>query len=358
MSTLFDPLSVGALSLRNRIVMAPMARSRADAAGRVGPMTATYYAQRASAGMIISEGIFPSVDGKGYVRTPGLTDDAQERSWRAVTRAVHDRGGRIVAQLMHAGRISHPSFMPGGVAPVAPSAVRPQGSAYTAAGPQPFETPRALEIHEIPGIVEAHRLATERAFRAGFDAVELHAASGYLSEQFLSSSTNLRTDAYGGSIAARARFVLELLEAIVSVRGADRVGLKIAPELGFNDVADATPEETYLYLAGAASRLGVAYLHIVRTPAATDYPSLLRPRFGGALLLGGGLTHETAADAIETGAVDAAVFGAPFIANPDLPDRLARGHSLATADRATFYSEGPRGYIDYPAADAGEAAVR
>lgn len=269
MTNLFDPLDLGALRLPNRIVMAPMTRSRADDLGRVGALTAIYYAQRASAGLIISEGIFPVAMGKGYIRTPGLAEDAQAEAWRAVTRSVHARGGRIFAQLMHSGRISSPSFLPGRATPVAPSAVRSNGSSYTDEGMLPHVTPRALELEEIPEVIEGYLRAAERALAAGFDGVELHAASGYLPEQFLSSSTNLREDAYGGSIEHRARFVLEALDALVSAAGADRVGLKIAPEMGFNDISDATPVETYTHLVDAIAPRRLAYLHVASF-SATD----------------------------------------------------------------------------------------
>lgn len=348
MTTLFDPLTLGALTLPSRIVMAPMTRSRADDLGRVSAITATYYAQRAGAGLIVTEGIFPSAMGKGYVRTPGLADDEQARAWSAVTDAVHARGGRIVAQLMHAGRISDPSFLPGGAIPVAPSAVQPRGASYTDEGPKPFVTPRALEADEIRGVIDDYRRAAERAFAAGFDGVELHAASGYLPEQFLSSSTNLRQDAYGGSIAGRARFTLEVLSALASVGGPERVGIKISPEMRFNDVVDATPVETYSHLVQALSPLGLAYLHVGGHEAAVDYHALLRPLFRGPYLAGVGFTRERAERMLASGGADAVVFGAPFISNPDLPERLRRHAPLAPADRATFYTPGPRGYIDYP----------
>lgn len=345
MTTLFDPLELGEIHLPNRIVMAPMTRSRADDRGRVGPLTATYYAQRASAGLIITEGIFPSAMGKGYIRTPGLADDAQLEAWRAVTRAVRPRG-RIFAQLMHCGRISDPSFLPDGATPVAPSAVRANGSSYTDEGLRPHVRPRALELDEIPGVIDSYRRAAERALAAGFDGVELHVASGYLPEQFLSSGTNLRDDAYGGSLAKRARFVLETLDVLIATAGAGRVGLKIAPELGFNDIVDASPVETYAYLVDALSVRRPAYLHVTST-GATDYHALLRPRFLGAYFAGGGFTRERAIRTIARGDADAIVFGTPFIANPDLPERLRRDAALAEPDRSTFYSPGAAGYVDY-----------
>jgi len=348
MTNLFNPLALGALHLSNRVVMAPMTRSRADDLGRVGPLTATYYEQRASAGLIISEGIFPEAMGKGYVRTPGLADDAQVEAWRPVTQAVRSRGGRIFAQLMHAGRISDPLFLPGHATPIAPSAVQPKGSSYTDEGMRPHITPRALETEEIAGVIEGYRRATERALAAGFDGVELHAASGYLPEQFLSSNTNLRGDAYGGSIANRARFILETLDAMVSVAGRDRVGIKIAPGMNFNDIAEATPVETYTYLVDAIAPRRLAYLHVA-VLGKTDYHALLRPRFQGAYLAGGGFTLERAEETLARGGADAIVFGAPYIANPDLPERFRLRAPLAMPDRSTFYAGGAQGYVDYPA---------
>lgn len=347
---LFQPLRLGDMTLPSRIVMAPMTRSRADDDGVQPEIAATYYGQRADAGLILTEGIYPSDMGKGYVRTPGLHSAAQVAAWRKVTKAVHDNGGRIFAQIMHTGRVAVPAFLPGGALPVAPSAVRADGQAYTDQGMQPMVTPRALETSEIAGVIDAYRHATQSALDAGFDGVELHAASGYLPEQFLSSKTNRRTDAYGGSIVNRARFVVEVLEAMASVAGAGRVGIKISPEMNFNDISDDTPQETYSHLVKQIAPMGLAYLHVALFGAKTDYHGLLRPLFKGAYLAGGGFTGKTAEEALAKGRADAIVFGAAFIANPDLPKRLARGVALAEPDKATFYAPGPHGYIDYPAA--------
>lgn len=347
-SHLFAPVKAGAYILPNRIVMAPMTRSRANDGGVPGDLAAAYYAQRASAGLIISEGTFPSAMGKGYVRTPGIETDAQVAAWRRVAEAVHAHGGRIFMQIMHAGRISHPLHLPGGALPVAPSAVRPAGQSYTQEGLKPHVTPRALETREIPGVVAEYARAAQRALAAGFDGVELHAASGYLPEQFLSSRTNRRTDAYGGSPANRVRFVLDVLEAMIGAAGADRVGIKIAPELGFNDIADDTPQETYAYLVQSLNALGLAYLHVVQASPGTDYHALLRPLFTGAYFAGGGLTQAAAESLIADGRADAAVFGKLFLANPDLPQRLLRNARLNAPDPDTFYTPGPAGYIDYP----------
>jgi len=349
MNTLFTSVRIGANSLANRIVMAPMTRSRADDAGVPGELVARYYSQRATAGLIITEGVFPSAPGKGYVRTPGIHNGAQIAAWRQVTDAVHARGGKIFVQLMHSGRISHPSLQPGGAIPLAPSAIRPAGQLWTEQGQQDFVTPRAMTSADIAATIEEYRLATRNALAAGFDGVELHAASGYLPEQFLSSGSNQRTDNYGGSVANRVRFVREVLAAMAAEAGGERVGLKISPEMNFNDVRDDHPQETYTALVDAIAGLDLAYLHVTLFGAQTDYHALLRPRFHGAYLIGGGLDRDKAEALLAAGAADAVVFGSSFIANPDLPARLRQGAALAQADRASFYSPGPAGYTDYPA---------
>ena len=350
MNPLDEPTRLGRYTLRNRLVMAPMTRSRADdASGVPSPLAAQYYAQRAEAGLIITEGTFPSPMGKGYVRTPGIHSSAQIEGWKRVTEAVHAKGGLIFLQLMHCGRISHPSLLPAHASPVAPSAIAANGKVFTAAGPQDFVVPRALETVEIPQIVEAHRRATRDALDAGFDGVELHAASGYLAEQFLSSGTNQRTDRYGGSLVNRARFVLEVLGAMADEAGGDRVGVKIAPEMGFNSVSDDAPQETYRYLVEQLAPLGLAYLHLSRTASNVDYRALLRPLFDGALLYGGGLDKARAQAVITQGEADATVFGSLYLANPDLVQRFMTDDApLNTPERDTFYSAGPNGYVDYP----------
>jgi N-ethylmaleimide reductase len=334
--------------------MAPMTRSRADDEGVVGDMTVAYYAQRASAGLIVSEGVFPSAMGKGYVHTPGIETDAQVAGWRKVTEAVHARGGRIFMQLMHAGRVSHPSLL-NGAAPVAPSAIKPAGQAWTPVGQVDFVTPRARGVDEIAGVVDDYRQATRRAIAAGFDGVELHGASGYLPEQFLSSGSNQRQDRYGGAVQNRARFIFEVLAAMVAEAGADRVGIKISPEMNFNSITDAAPQETYGYLVDQLCGVGLAYLHVALFGAKFDYHALLRPRFDGAYLIGGGLTQETARALLVEGKADATVFGASFLANPDLPERFRVGAALNTPDRSTFFAPPTaKGYIDYPALEPAE----
>jgi len=349
MNPLFTTTPLGRYTLRNRLVMAPMTRSRADdATGAVGNDTVTYYAQRADAGLIISEGSFPSAMGKGYVRTPGINSEAQIAAWRLVTDAVHQRGGRIFLQLMHAGRISHSSVLPDGAAPVAPSAIRHDGQVFTATGLQDLSMPRALETSEIAGVIAEYRLATRNALAAGFDGVELHAASGYLPEQFLSSGTNQRVDQYGGSLANRTRFILEVLAATVAEAGGDRVGIKLAPEMGFNGVVDAAPQETFRYLVEQLAPLNLAYLHVAVMKPGFDYHAMLRPLFKGAYLRGGGLDKAGAETLVANGSIDAAVFGALFLANPDLPQRFASDAPLNAPHRETFFSPGPQGYTDYP----------
>ena len=273
---------------------------------------------------------------------------ADRRVEAHITDAVHARGGLIFLQLMHTGRISHPSLLPAGATPVAPSAIAAEGQVYTATGSQDFVVPRTLDTGEIAGVVDEYRRATRHALQAGFDGVELHAASGYLPEQFLSSGTNRRKDRYGGSPESRARFIIEVLTAMTDRAGSDRTGIKISPEMGFNSVTDAAPQETYRYLVQRLSMLRLAYLHLARTRSAFDYRALARPLFNGPLLLGGGLDRDRAASLIAQRAADAAVFGSLYLANPDLLQRFAAGAPLNAPDRETFYSDGPRGYVDYP----------
>jgi N-ethylmaleimide reductase len=361
MNQLFTPVRIGSHTLRNRLVMSPMTRSRADdVTGVPSDSAALYYGQRADAGLIVTEGTFPSPMGKGYVRTPGIYSDDQVQGWKAVTQAVHAKGGLIFLQLMHTGRISHPSMLPGHVTPVAPSAIQPKGTVFTATGPQPMETPRALATDEIAGVIDEFRLATRRALEAGFDGVELHAASGYLPEQFLSSETNQRTDRYGGSLENRARFIIEVLSAMIAEAGSDRVGIKISPEMNFNDVKDAAPQETYEYLVRQLAPLNLAYLHLaVQAKVEFDYSGVLRPLFKGAFLQGGGLTQEKAETLIVGQRAEAAVFGSLYLANPDLVQRFQLGAPLNKPERETFYSAGPQGYIDYPTVDvSANRAVR
>jgi N-ethylmaleimide reductase len=356
MNCLFTPVQVGRYLLSNRIIMAPMTRSRSDDAGVPSDLVTTYYEQRASAGLIITEGVYPTAMGKGYVRTPGIETDDQVAAWKKVTEAVHAKGSRIFMQMMHCGRISHPLLLPDGAQPVAPSAIKPAGQAWTESGLQDFGAPRELSIKEIAGIIEDYRLATHRALEAGFDGVELHGASGYLPEQFLSSGSNQRQDEYGGSVANRVRFVLEVLTAMVKEARSDRVGIKISPEMNFNDISDATPQKTYAYLVEQLRGLNLAYLHVALFGTTVDYHALLRPRFNGAYLIGGGLDRGTAEALLAEGRADATVFGSSFLANPDLTERFRRGAPLNAPDKATFYTRGAKGYTDYPTLNSTEDA--
>ena len=347
---LFTPIELGALALKNRIVMAPMTRSRAGAGNVPHALNATYYAQRASAGLIVSEATQISPQGVGYPGTPGIHSRAQIEGWKLVTRAVHERGGRIFLQLWHVGRISHPSLQPNGGLPVAPSAIRPAGEVYTANGPQPFVTPRALSTEEIAGVIDDFRKAAINAIAAGADGVELHAANGYLIDQFLRDGSNQRSDRYGGTLQNRARLLLEVTRAIVEVCGAGRVGVRLAPVSSFNDMRDSDPQRTFEYAAAQLSGFGLAYLHVVET-GADQQPfdfGRLRRAFAGEYIANGGYTRERAEQALTLGDADMIAFGSAFLANPDLPERFAAAAALNRPDAATFYGGDAKGYIDYP----------
>ena len=346
MNSLFDPLQVGGLVLPNRIIMAPMSRSRASESGEPFEMVAEYYAQRASAGLIISESIFISPMAKGYARTPGLVTSDHVDGWNRVTQAVHQNGGRIFAQLYHTGRASMPDFLPGDAQPVGPSAVAIDGQKQTDSGKKPFVVPRPLEASEILGIVRDFADAALRALDSGFDGVEIHAASGYLLHQFLDASVNKRDDMYGGSPANRIRFVLEVIDGVTTAIGNGRVGIKISPRIKFNGVIEPDAEAVYPLLVHELSANGIAYLHAARQP---DYPADdLRSFFKGPYFAGSGLDFNSASRLIEVGSADAAVFGKPYIANPDLVRRFRERLELEKPDVATFYSGGANGYLDYP----------
>lgn len=355
---LLSPVRIGPYTLKNRMAMAPMTRNRAGEGNVPTPHTATYYAQRASAGLLITEGSQVSEQGVGYLGTPGIHNGAQVEGWRQVTGAVHARGGRIFLQLWHVGRVSHPDLQPGGALPVAPSAIRPEGVAYTPTGKQPFVTPRALEADEIPGIVAQFALGARRALEAGFDGVEIHAANGYLIDQFLRDGSNQRTDAYGGSPENRARFLVEIAEAVAAVWGADRVGVRFSPTSSYNDMRDSDPVATFGAAAAALDRFGLAYLHVIE-PAGTEpvVVPAIRERFRGPLMINGGYGWETGNAALASGLADLVSFGVPFLANPDLPERFAEGAPLNTPDPSTFYFGTEKGYIDYPTRDAVAAAI-
>jgi N-ethylmaleimide reductase len=347
MTTLFDPLRAGDVELDNRIVMAPMTRSRADERGVQPAFVAEYYRQRASAGLIITEATNVSPMARGYVRTPGIYTPEQIESWRPVARAVHARGGKIFMQLFHTGRIALPDFLPGGAQPVAPSAVRAKGQNYTDEGMKEFVTPRELTVEEIRQSVRDFGAAAANAVAAGFDGVELHAASGYLVQQFLTTNANLRTDEYGGSVENRARFLFEVLGALTEAVGAGRVGVKFSPRIPFNDVEERDAEEVYPYVLGRLNGRGLAYVH-VGDFTGEGWHARLRPVYEGVYLAGAGLSKEAGEALVAGGLADAVVYGTKFISNPDLPERFRRGAPLNEPDPTTFYTPGKRGYTDYP----------
>src|ERR1700758_2416782 len=367
MSALFSPAKLGPHQLSHRVVMAPLTRMRSDPGDIPSKLMVEYYSQRASkGGLIISEATPVSIRGYGYAGAPGIYSDNQIAGWRRVTDAVHARGGRIFLQLWHVGRQSHTDLQPNGEAPIAPSAIAAEGYAYTRQGEVPFSMPRALALEEIPGIIEEFRTGAERALRAGFDGVEIHGANGYLPDQFLQDGTNKRTDEYGGSIENRARFLLEVTQAAISVWGADRVGVRIAPSGTYGSMSDSDPAATFGYVTTQLDRLGIAYLHVVeprikgteevshgRSPIAAQH---LRPKFSRTLISAGGFTPASAEALVTVGDADLVAFGRHFISNPDLPERLRQGLPLTRYDRSTFYGGDARGYTDYPVAEATAAA--
>ena len=352
---LFSSFRLGELELANRMVMAPMTRSRAVEGNVPSPLAATYYAQRASAGLIVTEASQVSPQGVGYIQTPGIYSAEQVAGWQTVTKAVHQAGGTIFAQLWHVGRVSHPDFHDGAL-PVAPSALPVDGEAFTTRGKTKLVTPRALEADEIPGIVAQFRKGAENAKAAGFDGVEIHGANGYLLDQFLRDGSNHRTDAYGGSLRKRARFPLEVAEAVVDVWGAERVGYRIAPYFAMYSMSDSNPIETFSYLTERLSQLGLGYLHVseaiggpMAAPAGTVRATpILREKFNGALIVNGAYDLDAANAAIARGEADLVAFGTPFLANPDLPVRFRKRAVLNKPDQATFYGGDEKGYLDYP----------
>lgn len=350
---LFSPVTLGRIALNNRIVMAPLTRNRAGAGNVPQPINAEYYAQRASAGLIISEATPVSATGHGYPFTPGIHDAAQVEGWKLVTQAVHAKGGKIVLQLWHVGRISHPSLQPANALPVAPSAIKPAGQAFTYEGLQDYVTPRALAVEELPGIVADYVRATRNALEAGFDGVEVHAANGYLLDQFLRDGTNHRTDEYGGSMENRTRLLLEVTKAVVEVAGADRVGVRISPLNPFNDISDSNPQALFNHVADSVSPFGLAYLHVVEGGMggseiqSFDF-AVLRQHFKGPYIANLGYDKAKGNDAITSGHADAVAYGALYIANPDLVERFQQNAPLNTPDQSTFYGGDAKGYTDYP----------
>lgn len=356
---LLTPLALGPLTLPNRVVMSPMTRSRSQQPGDVSTeLMARYYAQRASAGLIISEATQVDPRGKGYAFTPGIHSDEQVAGWQGVTEAVHANGGRINLQLWHVGRMSHVDFHDG-EAPLAPSAINAEAKIFLG-GSNPFaatSTPRALETNEITQIVEQFRRGAELAKRAGFDGVELHGANGYLPHQFLSDQANQRTDRYGGSVANRIRFSVEVLEAVVGVWGGERVGLRISPAMGMNGCGESDPHELYAALIGEANRLGLGFIDVLeyfgapdkRPAEPSELHAKLRSSFTGRYLANGGFDPTNARARLEAGHADGIVFARLFLANPDLPERIRRGAPLNVPDPSTFYGGDAKGYTDYPA---------
>lgn len=360
---LFDAIKLGPYTLTNRIVMAPLTRSRADDEGVPGDLQATYYAQRASAGLIISEATNISAQGKGYIRTPGIWSPQHVEGWKKTTAAVHAKCGHIFLQLWHVGRVSHSDLQPGGVIPVAPSAVRAEGvQAYTQYGFKPLETPRALDLGEIPGIVAQYAHGAKCAKEAGFDGVEIHAANGYLLQQFLSDKTNLRTDRYGGSIENRTRLVVEVVDAVTRVWSPDRVGIRLSPLTRFADIDDSNPEPLYTSLIDRLNPFGLAYVHMIegdtggeRHPAGGFDLQKLRRAFNGLYIANNGFDLKLALDARANDLADLICFGRPFISNPDLVERLRSGAKLTELDQKTLYAGEAHGYTDYPTLSRGAA---
>lgn len=358
-----SPYELGPLHLRTRMVMAPLTRSRAEANNVPSHMAVTYYSQRASAGLIITEATQASAGGQGYISTPGIYNDAQVTAWKKITDAVHDKGGLIFVQLWHVGRISHPVFRNGEL-PVAPSPVAPRGvQTYTEQGFQDIPTPRALGKDEIPEIVAEFRQAAINAKSAGFDGIEVHGANGYLLDQFLEDGTNQRTDEYGGSVENRSRLLFDVISAITEVWGSDRVGVRLSPGGTFNDMCDSHPQKTFGYVVKRLATLNLAYLHLVEpSPPQGEHPMpdlsarYFRPLYPNTLIVAGGYTHEKANTVLQEGLADLVAFGQLFIANPDLVDRFKRNAPLNPPDQSSFYGGTDKGYIDYPTLEESKQA--
>jgi N-ethylmaleimide reductase len=362
-SILLEPYNLGPLALPNRLVMAPLTRNRATPPGMVpGPLAIEYYGQRASAGLLVTEATQVSQQGQGYQDTPGIYSKDQVEGWRKVTERVHGNGGRIFNQIWHVGRVSHTSLQVGGGKPVAPSAIRAKGKTFVNNQFVDMSEPRALELSEIPGIIDDFRRGAANALAAGFDGVEIHGANGYLLDQFAKDGANQRTDAYGGSIENRARLILDVSKAVVAEVGAERTGIRISPVTPSNDISDSDPQPLFDHIVDGLEALKLTYIHVIegatggpRDIAPFDYTSL-RKRFKRAYIANNGYDFALAEKMLADNAVDLIAFGKPFISNPDLVERLKRGAPLNEWDKATFYGGGARGYTDYPTLDAKQAA--
>ncbi|WFU39313.1 alkene reductase [Bradyrhizobium sp. CB82] len=360
---LFESLKLGPITLANRFVMAPLTRNRAAPGTFVpSPLAADYYGQRASAGLLVTEASQISQQGQGYQDTPGIYSKEQVAGWRKVTDRVHERGGRIFIQLWHVGRISHTALQASGGAPVAPSAIRAKGKTFVNGTFADVSEPRALELAEIPAIIDDFKRATKNALEAGFDGVEIHGANGYLLDQFAKDGANKRTDAYGGSIENRARLMLEVSRAVAVEAGAERTGIRISPVTPANDISDSNPQALFDHIVDGLNALKLVYLHVVegatggpRDFAPFDYADL-RKRFSGAYIANNGYDFELATKVLDAGAADLIAFGKPFISNPDLVERLKKGAPLNEWDKNTFYGGGAKGYTDYPTLEAADAA--
>jgi 2,4-dienoyl-CoA reductase-like NADH-dependent reductase (Old Yellow Enzyme family) len=349
---LFDPIEIGTLTLPNRVIMSPLTRSRAGSERVPNELMLEYYTQRRSAGLIITEATSVTPMGVGYADTPGIWSNEQVAGWKKIAGAIHQAGGRIMLQLWHVGRISDPMFLSGEL-PVAPSAIQPEGHVSLVRPEKPYVRPRALETDEIAGIVEAFRQGAENAKEAGFDGVEIHGANGYLLDQFLQDSTNKRTDGYGGSLENRARLMLEVTDAVISVWGADRVGMHLAPRGDVHDMGDSDLLSTFTYVAEQLGKRNIAFICAREAMRDDWYAPKLRKAFGGVYIANEGFTKETAEAVIAEDKADAVAFGKLFIANPDLPYRFETGAPLNAPDSSTFYASTPKGYTDYPYAPVG-----
>ncbi|TPV94652.1 MAG: alkene reductase [Myxococcales bacterium FL481] len=356
MPNLFDSIQLGSHLLPNRVFMAPMTRGRATEAYVPTPAMATYYEQRASAGLLITEGVQVSPQGVGWYRAPGIWSQAMVDAWRPVTAAVHDAGGRVYMQLWHLGRVSHPDYQAGAALPVGPSAVAAAGDSHTPTGKKPYVVPRALAVEELPAVVDSFAQAARNAISAGFDGVEIHGANGYLLDQFIRDGSNKRDDAYGGALPNRWRLPLEVAAAVAAAIGPERTGFRVSPTNGYNDMHDGDPVGTFRFGAEQLSKLGLVYLHVVEpvpghmlaAADGTQTLGALRQAFDGVLITNGGFGRDNGHEIVSSGAADAVAFGVPFLANPDLVQRFRIGAELAAPDMAKLYAGDDSGYIDYP----------